>query len=104
MSGAGSTSIDRERLLRGGGRYNALMTKTIDTLTITATGLSDTERLALEREMAAFAQARLDEAAERDAATMQGIAEFERGEYIGIEEWGRKIDARIERVSKKQGL
>ncbi len=80
------------------------MTKTIDSLTITATGLSDTERKTLEREMAAFAQARLDEADQRDAATMKGIAEFERGEYIGIEEWGQKVQARIDRVSKKHGL
>ena len=72
--------------------YGASMTKTIDSLTITATGLSDTERMTLEREMAAFAQARLDEAARRDTATMQGVAEFERGEYIGMEEWRKELD------------
>ncbi len=80
------------------------MEKTIDSLTITATGLSDTERKALERDLTAYAQARLDEVATRDAETMAGVAEFERGAFIGIEEWAQKIEDRIERVSKKHGL
>jgi len=42
-------------------RYGSGMTKTIDTVTITAT--------------------------EQDRVTLEGIAEFERGEFIGIEEW-----------------
>jgi len=73
-------------------RYGSGMTKTIDTVTITATGLSDAEREALEREMRALAQARLDTATEQDRVTREGIAEFERGEFIGIEEWRRELD------------
>ena len=47
-------------------RYGSGMTKTIDTVTITAT--------------------------EQDRVTLEGIAEFERGEFIGIEEWRRELD------------
>ena len=68
------------------------MEKTIDRVTVIATGISDSEREVLERDLTAYAQARLDETAARDAATMAGVAEFERGEFIGIEEWRKELD------------
>lgn len=80
------------------------MKPVIETVTITAPGLDAETRAALEEETAAFARARLAEEEARDAATLEGVAEFERGEFITAEEWAAKLEAREARVAKKHGL
>lgn len=78
------------------------MKSTVDKVTITGRGLSEAARTELEKETAAFAQARIDEDAARDEATMAGVAEFERGEFITIEEWSSRINAHVAELKARR--
>ena len=77
------------------------MKKTITNVTITANGLSDSERTVLEHSLVGYARALMAETDERDQQTMEGVAAFERGDFITMEEWGKRLDIkRAERHAK----
>lgn len=79
------------------------MKATIDKLTTTGTGLSEETRAELEESATSFAQAIVDEKDAQDAETLKGIAEFENGDYISIEEWAEEMKAWSAALAEKYG-
>ena len=78
------------------------MGKLIEKITVTAPGMNEQTRARLEDRLMAVA-ADFAEEAEMDRQTEIGIAEFERGEFITIEEFGTRMDALADAIRKRSG-
>ena len=82
------------------------MPKTVEGVAVTAPGLSDQDRARLEDFLLDQARhwiARADEEAEMDRQTETGIAEFERGDFITIEEFRERMEAHKLDLQRKYG-
>ena len=80
------------------------MAKIIENVTVTAPGLSDQARAELEDFLLQVAVARHSEEDEQDRETRKGIAEFEAGDFIGIEEFNGRMKALAGEIRKRNRL